>query len=64
MDASLMLNESIQKSRDDKKAEEVDEVKEEGGFIGKFIEKSEFDKKSDQKKVDDDVKQESLSLEV
>ena len=50
MDASLMLNESIQKSRDDKKAEEVDEPKEEGGFIGKFIEKgerSEAEKKSD-----------------
>ena len=41
MDASLMLNESIQKSHDDKKTEEVDEIKEESGFIGKFIEKSE-----------------------
>ena len=50
MDASLMLNESIQKIRDDKKAEEIDEPKEESGFIGKFIEKTEkleADKKSE-----------------
>lgn len=39
MDASLMLNESIQKSRDDKKAEEADKIEEDTGFIGKFIDK-------------------------
>lgn len=41
MDASLMLNESIQKSKETKKADESDIVPEESGFIGKFISKTE-----------------------
>ena len=40
MDASLMLNEYIQKAHVEKKIEEADENKEEVGFIGKFIEKT------------------------
>lgn len=68
MDASLMLNESIQKAHVEKKIEEADENKEEVGFIGKFIEKTQegidAQNKSEKQKTEDEVKQETLSLEV
>ena len=41
MDASLMLNESIQKSNNDKKSDEQEQTKEDQGFLGNFISKSE-----------------------
>ena len=46
LDASLMLNESIQKTNDDKKALADELPAEEKGFIGNFIEKTENTEKS------------------